>query len=428
MKARITQKTLTRRPPATGQVEVWDSALPGFGLRISYGGRKTFFCMTRINGKQRRLSVGNAELIGLADARDKARVMMRDAGKGIDPAERERLERREAQKARQDTFSGVATRFMREHGSKLASAGELQRMLDAELLPVIGHLPIAEITRTDIKELALKKQDSAPVAANRLVSLIRSIFNYALDDEILDSIPNLRRLRVEETPRDRVLTDDEIRDVWRACLMIGYPYGHLVRFALLSAQRRGECAGLVRDELNGDGWKLPKERSKNGVGHLVPLSAPAQAILDDCPRVDGTSIVFAGTHRIERDGVAVIEPCRVAGWSDRKLLLDKMIMDIRRDDAKRAGGDPDKVEPMQHWVIHDLRRSAATGLQSLGFTDDVIDRVLNHVQSGVRKAYNHFSRDAEKARALDAWARHVEGIVSGEPAPENVVELADARA
>ena len=423
MKARITQKTLTRRPPASGQVEVWDTALPGFGLRINAGGRKTYFIMTRINGKQRRLTVGNAELTALADARDKAREMMRDAARGIDPAERERIERREAQKARQDTFAAVAAQYMQEHGGKLKSGAEIQRKLDVDILPEIGDMPIADIRRADIKELVLAKRAISPVAANRLVSLIHSVFIYAMDDERLDSIPNLRRLTEKETPRDRVLTDEEIRDVWRACLRLGYPYGHLVRFALLTAQRRGEVAGLVSDELNGDGWKLPKERAKNGMGHLVPISELAQSVLDGCPQIDGAEIVFAGTHRVVRNGKATIEPNQLAGWSKLKLRLDKAVMDIRREDAEEADDDPDKVKPLPHWTVHDLRRSAATGLQSLGFTDDVIDRVLNHVQPGVRKSYNHFSRDPEKARALDAWARHVEAVVSGEPAPENVVVL-----
>ena len=423
MRTKLTDRNIKRKPPATGQLELWDTALPGFGLRISYGGRKTYFCMTRINGKQRRLTVGNAALIGLAEARDAAREMMRNAARGIDPKEQERIAQREAQKARQETFGSIAALYMQEHGSKRKSGVELQRKLDRDILPEIGHLPIADISRSDIKDLLVKKAVTSPVAANRLLALIRPVFVYALDEERLDSVPNFRKLTQPETPRDRVLSDDEVRDVWRACLKLGYPYGHAIRFMLLTAQRRGEVAGLTRDELNDEGWKLPSERSKNGIGHLVPVATLAQSILDDCPRLNSSDLVFAGWRRGEKK-----ETCEIAGWSKLKARLDDVVMDIRCEDAERAGNDPDEVKPLPHWTVHDLRRSAATGMQSLGFTDEVVDRVLNHVLPGVRRTYNRFSRDPEKRLALEAWARHVEAVVSGKPAPENVVTLADARA
>lgn len=148
----------------------------------------------------------------------------------------------------------------------------------------------------------------------------------------------------------------------------------------------------------------------------------AQSILDDCPRPNGAGLLFAGERRVERDGKLFRDPCELAGWSKLKARLDKAIMEIRREDAEKAGADPDEVKPLAGWTIHDLRRTAATGMQSLGFSDEVIDRVLNHVLSGVRRAYNRFPRDAEKKVALDAWALHVGAVVSGEPAPSNVIE------
>ena len=332
----------------------------------------------------------------------------------IDPRETERVERRAAQKAKRDTFAAIAEMYMKERGSKRKSGIELQRKLDVDILPEIGHLPIADIGRADIKELLLNKAATSPVAANRLLALIRPIFAFAQDEDQLDAIPNLRNLTQQETARDRVLSDDELRGVWRGALRLGYPYGHLVRFALLTGQRRGECAGLVRGELNGEGWKLPSERSKNGVGHLVPISALAQSILDDCPTIAGTELVFAGWRG------------ELAGWSRFKARLDKAITDVRRADAEKAGDDPGDVKPLAHWTLHDCRRTAATGMQSLGFTDEIVDRVLNHVLPGVRRTYNRFSRDPEKKVALDAWARHVEAVVADRPTASNVVDLRPA--
>lgn len=423
MRARLTDRNINRKPPATGQLEIWDTVLPGFALRVSYGGKRTWFVMTRINGKQRRLRIGGADLMGLAEAREKARDMMRDAARGIDPEEKERTARREAHTARRDTFAEIAGLYMAEIGGKRKSGPELQRKLDRDILPEIGHLPVAGITRADIKEVLMKKAATSPVAANRLLALIRPIFVYAMDEERIDSVPNFRKLTLDETPRDRVLTADELRDVWRGTGRIGYPYGHLIRFLLLTGQRRGEAAGLVRSELIDDGWKLPSERSKNGQGHLVPISGLAQSILDDCPRHNGTEIVFAGWRRVERDGREYLEPCELGGWSKFKGKLDKAILEIRREDIEAAGGNAGEAEPLPHWTPHDLRRTCATGLQSLGFSDEVIDRVLNHVLSGVRRTYNRFPRDAEKKRALDSWARHVEGIVTGASPAGNVVPM-----
>jgi integrase len=406
---------------------MWDTVLPGFGIRISYGGKRSYFVMTRINGKQRRLAVGNAALIGLAEASETARGLLRDAATGIDPKEKERAERRTVQKAKRGTFRAIADLYMAEHGSKRKSCNELQRKLDVDILPEIGHLPIVEITRADIKQLLLKKAETSPVAANRLLALIRPVFIYAEDEEYLEAIPNFRKLVQQEKPRDRVLTDDELRDVWRGCLYIGYPYGNLVRFALLTAQRRGEIAGLVRGEVNGDGWKLPSERSKNGIGHLVPISELAQSVLDDCPSFKGTELLFAGWRRIMHNGEERLEPCQIAGWSKYKKKLDKAILNIRREEAQKAGIDVNDVKPLPHWTIHDLRRTAATGMQSLGLSDETIDRVLNHVLPGVRKRYNQFSRDPEKKTALDAWGRHVDGILSKKPIASNVIGIQKVR-
>ncbi|MDH3669137.1 MAG: hypothetical protein OEN23_19655 [Paracoccaceae bacterium] len=114
----------------------------------------------------------------------------------------------------------------------------------------------------------------------------------------------------------------------------------------LVGQRRGEVAGLVRSELNGDGWKLPSERSKNGQGHLVPISDLAKSILDDCQQHDDTEIVFASYRRVDHDGSERLEPCEIAGWSKLKRKLDKAILEIRREDLEAAGGDPSKSKPL----------------------------------------------------------------------------------
>ncbi len=175
MRQKITERTLTRKAPG----EVWDEYLPGFGLRIGKK-RKTFFVMTRIDGKQRRITVGNAAILSLADARDKARGIMRNAARGIDPQEAERVAKRETLLARRDTFRVVSEAYMTEKGQHLKSGGELQRKLDKAILPALGDLAVTDIRRADIKAFFLEKAAATPVQANRLLALIRVILNFAV--------------------------------------------------------------------------------------------------------------------------------------------------------------------------------------------------------------------------------------------------------
>jgi integrase len=423
MRRKITDRTLTRKPPKAGQVEIWDTLLPGFGLRISYGGRRTYFVMTRILGSQVRRTIGTTAGVKLAEAREAARDILRDAGKGIDSASPkaraaalERM-RAESDRAQRNTFRAVAEDYLADTrkggGGALRSRDELQRKLDRDIFPEWGSRPISGITRADVKALIRKKAVASPVSANRLAALIKTIFNWAIDEDVIEASPAVRIRPEPETPRARVLTDAEVRDVWRGAERVGFPFGPFVQFLLLTGQRRAEVAGLRWSEIEPDGWRLPGERTKTGSGHLVPLSEQALSILQDCPQFEGADHVFAATREIGRkdDKQTVSFDKALSGWSKLKRRLDAGILEVRREDAKG------KVEPLADWTLHDLRRTCATGMQSLGVSDDVVDRILNHALPGVRKTYNRFARNPEKEAALTAWGRHVAKVVSGKASP-----------
>ncbi len=397
MRQRLTDRSLRQKPPATGQTELWDTVVPGLACRISYGGRRTFTVMTRINKRQIRRTVGHYPNLSLSDARDKAREMLADAAKGIDPKDRERQERQEAQRAQRHTFGWVAEAFMADHGSKLRTASEYQRKIDVEILPTWGDLPISEITRADVRDLIRNKAITAPVAANRLLALVSRIFMWALDEDIITASPAVRIGRaVSERERERVLTDDELRSIWLAADRIGYPVGHLVKILILTAQRRGEVAGLTWDEIDGDWWKLSGDRSKTGSGHSIPLSPQAVRILADAPHV--ADLVFTA-----RGG-------KLGGWAQFKTRIDRVIVEQRG-------------EPIENWRFHDIRRTVATGLRGLGFDRLVVSKLLNHAEAGITRVYDRYSADPEKRVALEAWSQHVNTLVSGEAALSNVVEM-----
>jgi integrase len=206
---------------------------------------------------------------------------------------------------------------------------------------------------------------------------------------------------VAERSRDRVLTDDEIVAFWRAAEAIGEPFGPLYRLLLLTGQRLREAAGMRDAEISGDVWTIPAARAKNSEAHAVPLSTAAQGVLAGVRRIKGAGYVFT------TNGSSA-----VSGFAKAKARLDK------------AMGEG--VEP---FVIHDLRRTAASGMARLGIPPHVVEAVLNHrtgTVSGVARVYNRFTYEAEKRAALESWGRYVLELV-GERQADNVVRLEGAR-
>jgi hypothetical protein len=193
--------------------------------------------------------------------------------------------------------------------------------------------------------------------------------------------------------RDRVLSDDEIRRVWRATEGLG-AFNAIVRALLLTGQRREEVSGLTSSELDPglSVWTLPGTRSKNSRPHIIPISAQMETLLRAQARVSGTDLVFPGERSL------------FSGWSKSKARLDR-----------RSG--------VSGWTLHDLRRTAATGMAELGIAPHVIEAVLNHAsghKAGVAGIYNQARYASEMRRALNLWGAHVAAIVEGREAASNV--------
>jgi integrase len=221
--------------------------------------------------------------------------------------------------------------------------------------------------------------------------------------------------------RERVLSDTEMAEIWRAAGEAASPYGTIIRLLVLTGQRRGEVAGMAWDEISEElaTWTLPGGRTKNGEPHTVPLSAPARDIL---------RALLPGGVNNRRTGDGIVLPGTLgtpfAGWSKAKQALDKAIMDARAKAARAAGITPTPLIP---WNVHDLRRTVATGLQRLGVRLEVTEAVLNHIsgsRGGIAGVYQRHDWAAEKRAALDSWAAYVTSIVEGRIAGDNVLTLA----
>jgi integrase len=286
MRQRLTDKGIRGlKAPAEGQIDIWDQVLPGFGVRVGYGGRKAFIVGTRINGKFRRITLKPAyPHLELAEARSQAKQIIADAQAGIGPDERKK---RDAKKS----FRAVADAFMVAHGNKLRTRKEVRRKIDIDLR-AWHDLQISDIKREDIQELVREKAATSPIAANRLISQITKIFNWAVKESIIKSSPAVLLDRPgEETERERNLSAEEIRTVWAAFDEIGYPWGPLFKMLLVTGQRRGEVAGMRWSEITAEGWLLPGERAKKGKGHLVPLSTLAREIFGGVPEIGESSLL-----------------------------------------------------------------------------------------------------------------------------------------
>jgi integrase len=404
------------------RVEIPDAILPGLYLVVQPSGVKTWAVRYRHRGRSRKLTIGRYPVFDVVKAREVAREALQAIAAGCDPAaEKRERQRPEPLDPGRDLVSAHVAAFMARHvrpSTKARTAAETERRFQKYVLPVWGARRVQDIGRRDVIELLDGIVDAGvPITANRTLTTLKTFFSWLVDRSVIDQSPCVRvKAPAPESSRDRVLSNDEIRLLWKAADRLGSPHGNFVQLLLLTAQRRDEVAGLKRSELPApDLWTIPAERTKGGRAHDVPLSAAAKDIVENAPRIGSSAFVFT----IEGD-----KP--ITGYSGAKRRLDALMAEIATEEARTAGREPPTIEP---WTFHDIRRTAASGLARLGMPVNVIEAVLNHrggEVSGVAAVYNRHSYLPEKRRALETWARYVADLVDGSPA--NIVPLRrDAR-
>jgi integrase len=384
----------------------WDDELSGFGLRIRAGGKRSWIVQYRLGQKQRRFTLGTVEALDADKARKNAKTALAQVQLGADPqaAKMQRNERAT------DTFEVLVARYLKRWEERVArgerrqrSYEEVKRHLQKHCAP-LNRMVLHNITRRDIVDrLEAVANESGGVTANRVRATLMAFFGWLMSVGVMESNPVLATEKLtEEQSRDRILTPDELVEIWNACE--DDDYGRIVKLLMLNAQRRDEVGGMRDDELLIDlkRWSLPATRTKNKRPHDVPLSEPALRILEDVPPRKGRQELFGRGNG------------SYSGWSRSKEALDERIMKARKE---RAGGK--RVAPLVPWTLHDLRRTADTGMNELGIQPHIVEAVLNHVatarssKAGIAGTYNRAQYWAEKADALDRWAKHVEALVAG---------------
>jgi integrase len=423
-KVGLTDRSLKALRPAPGgeRTIVWDALLPGMAVRVSGKGKRSFYAVKRRQGAAQPswVLLGAYPVMGLGEARAKAREALGALAEGHDPAVLAAAKRGAAEEAevarKENTFAAVAEAFIKRHASKLRQGHVTEGIIRRELIPVWGERPIAAITRRDVLKLAdaildrggaqppagAHRASGGPFAARHALSVTRTLFNWAIERDIISASP-CDRIKAKNLlgdvslERDRVLVDDELRAVWNAAAQTDYPYGPLVRVLMLTGQRRDEIASARWDELDLDRATLTigAGRMKAKAGHAVPLTPAAVEILAGLPRFTAGPFIFSG-----RDGAAPF-----SGFSKCKARLD------------RAAGN---IAP---YTLHDLRRTVRTRLAELGVTPFIAELVLAHTPKGVHAVYDLHRYTEEKRDALMRWERRLLAIVTPE-APDNVVPIA----
>jgi integrase len=410
---RITKSSVDAAQSDAKDRLLWDDRLPGFGCKITPKGAKVFVYQYRLGGRGspvRRYTIGKFGPITAEQARREAEMLALRVAQGVDP---QRVKVETARVAVDLAFSAYVEQFHEVYLAKKwpASQRDASALLRRYAVPLLRNKPLPEVTRRDITAVLAGAQDKA-ATASLLFATLRKMMRWAVNQGDLERSPmELMDAPVRVPSRDRVLADGELRLVWQGTHALGYPFGPMFRLLMLTGARRQEVASLNWSELSREEgiWSLPSSRSKNGVASRQSLSTLAMAELEALSACSGgwpkVGLLFSTNGKSSS-----------TGHSTAKARLDTAVAAL----AAEAG-----IAPPAPWRAHDLRRTLATGLQRLGVRFEVTEAVLNHVsgsRGGVAGIYQRHDWADEKRAAVQAWADHVERLLTGSE-KTNVVRL-----
>jgi len=387
------------------------------GLCLTIGPRAAvWYVFRRIDGKLVRLRIGAWPEYGIKKARTKAGRVEEDIEAGKHPKPQQARQKADKRHSREvdyaRLFERAAEAWQEHHLPGLADQTQtMYKRACRRLVAEFEGRDIGTIKRGELVRFldSLKAASESGVPANHAAATIRLIFGYAADRLELETNPAAGlKNPAKVKSRDRVLSRAEIRIVWRAAEMAGYPYGHAIRFQLCTGQRIGEIGDIRRDDLEGDSWKL--SRTKTGKRIDVYLAHHARSILDDCPDFGDDAPFFSASSQSLDDGTQRARSLQPDGFH---LALKRHI----RPRLDAAAHELDLPRIREHWTPHDLRRTVRSGLTGwAGVFPDIAERTINHSIGGIRAVYDHADYRAHEAEALKAWDAELSRILAGEQA------------
>lgn len=425
MSKALTDVGIRNLRPGAERREIADGGARGLYLVVQPSGVKGFALRYRLNGKPQKLTLGRwqsppegqkdaadpkvGDPLSLASARKLAGDAMLKVGRGDDPAD-ERRARIEGL-----TVAGMLDDFISKYAhKKLRSADQYASTFDRLVKPVIGNIGIYDLRRSHVTSMlhaiAGKKGE---VAADRALAYFRRACNWqAIEDENFNS-PIVKGMREKSSlDRQRVLDDQELRDLWAGLDEVrSLPdcYPRFIKMLLLNMNRRNEAADMASAEVEGDLWIIPGKRYKRlpkhkGLDHVIPLSRTALDLIGGKPSgcKANSWFIFSTTSGAKP----------FSGFSKAKRELDKAINAVRERDGR---------PPIPEWRLHDLRRTGRTLMSRAGVNADHAERCLGHIIGGVRGTYDRYEYLTEKRAGFEALARQIDLIVNERSA--NVVQL-----
>ena len=381
-------------PPKPQQLDYFDTGARGLGLRVSYGGRKSFFAMySNAAGKRQRVSLGEYGRLedgklSLAAARKRAKAKLGEVAEDKDPAAVARTARVAP------TVRTLATDFIAmQYKSGRKSAGQQERILVRDVLPAIGGMKARDVRRADIKAMMGEITDRpAPVLANRVQKIVRAMFNFAIEEEIysLETNPadRLGKHRNPEQGRDRWLSLDEISAYWTA---LDGEYANAraaLQLCLLLGQRQANILGMRVDQLalSDRLWIIPAGTTKTARTYKVPLSAAAVAIIE---------ARIAELQHGGADPVTWLFPGRFG----KKPNDPNLTSNAHRSTCKRAG--------ITGYTAHDHRHTFATHMEQMGVPRLLWDAIMGHSQNGMADLYSGHDFAEQRLDCMERWADRI---------------------
>lgn len=394
-RTKLSETRLASLRPGNRRYDLWDSEVPGLIVQVTTTGHLSYMLCRRMPGKRnptRRLiaEVGSVEL---EQARDIAREWNASIRRGIDPAEAVRASLAQEQAEALSTFAAICEDYIgkRVVGMKRAAATEREVR---QLSDLWGKLPLPALTRAKVVEFIEQTGTRSPSMAYRQFGHLRAMFNWLRERGTIDASPcdliRPARLIGAMEPRQRTLTDKEVRAFWIATGAIPYPHGPLHRLVLLTGTRLREAADAEWREfdLTEKVWRIPPERTKTRTAHVVPLSREALKLLRALPRTSRARFLFTAPG----------QRTSVKNFHTPKTRIDAEM-------AKVLGHKP---EP---WVVHDLRRVVRSRMAAMGVREEIAERVLGHgPKTKIVRTYNTYDYLPEVRDALEKWGKAVSGL------------------
>ncbi|ABK98987.1 tyrosine-type recombinase/integrase [Pelobacter propionicus] len=424
----------------------------GFGVRVLPSGLRIFVFIYTIAGKRRQMNLGDYPAVSLSEARERAadarKVLSRER---TDPQEhgfswhyspeRERREMaaKEKEELENPTVKQLITRYIERYAMKnKKSWQEDKRILEKDVLPLWGDRKAKDVIRRDVIQLLDGMQGRGDGIITNTFKIIRRMFRYGVKQELIPTTPCYGFEKGDELPttksKERTLTETEIKAFWGGIdrCMISEDVRRILKLTLLTGQRPGEVASMHSSEISGRWWEFsPKETKitkevprkqriyltdmtlsliREKEGYIFP-SPKIRTNVNEQP-IDTPITERAVAYALRRNLLTHTVKPKPATWKKSSH---------QSKDKKKFIIPDDKKLDIEKFCPHDLRRTCATILSEIGFSDEIVDAVLAHLKKGEIKTYNKNKYDKERQKALEAWERKLKSIITGQK--DNVVPL-----